>query len=112
MANDSMVGMPRRRHPGFFRVIQHSLRSFRGLSPMAFTGLVLLEINVPFGWGGAAICEAMAVRSGDHRWAVAGVAVYALSWGMVGLGLLMAGRQVQGNLKRRWRSAWRAWRRR
>ena len=105
--------MPERRpRPSFWRVPQHCLRAFRGLSPRAFAGLLMVALNVPVGWGGAAFCALMGAGGKSRIWYVASVAIYALSWGMLGLGLLLAGPPVVTRFRKRSRSAWRAWRRR
>ena len=103
--------MDERLRPSFWRVPQHSLRAFRGLSPLAFAGLLMVALNVPVGWGGAALCAFMGAHGGSRVWYVAAGVVYALSWGMLGLGLLLAGPPVVSRFRRRCRSAWRAWRR-
>ncbi len=99
------------RRPSFWRVPQHCLRAFKGLSPLAFTGLLLVVLNVPVGWGGAAICACMGARSTSRFWYMAAGVIYVLSWVMLGLGLLLAGPQVIASFKKRRQSAWRAWRR-
>jgi len=55
-------------------------------------GLFFLLFNFPFGYGGAALCAAMAAASGRKSlWLIAGALVYGLSWIMFGAGILMAG---------------------
>ena len=55
------------------------------------TGVVLLVINVPFGYGGMAITAAIAAAKKQPGWLIAGGVIYGLSWLMLGLGILMAG---------------------
>ncbi len=104
--------MAERRRPSVWRIPQHCLRAFRGLSPLAFAGLLMVALNVPVGWGGAAFCAFMGARSGSRVWYAAAGAVYVLSWAMLGLGLVLAGPPVVARFRKRCRSAWRAWRRR
>ena len=69
-------------------------------------GVCLIILNMPMGLGGAAFAGAMAVRTGHKAfWAGIGVTIYALSWVMLGLGLILSGKQgVQyaKELKKKW----------
>lgn len=56
-------------------------------------GLLLLTINQPLGWGAMAACTALAVRTGRREFYFWGIGAYAASWVMLGLGLLLAGRE-------------------
>lgn len=55
-------------------------------------GVFFLIFNLPFGFGGAAAAGAAAVATGNKAfWTGVGVAIYASSWAMLGLGVLLAG---------------------
>jgi hypothetical protein len=57
-------------------------------------GVFFLVFNIPLGLVGWIIAASLAVTS-PHKafWAGFGIAVYAISWGMLGLGVLMAGKE-------------------
>ena len=54
-------------------------------------GVALIVVNVPLGWGAGAVGAALAAFTHRKAWLVAGVAAYVLSWGLLGLGVLLAG---------------------
>lgn len=54
-------------------------------------GIVLLVTNQPFGWGAMLLCSILAVKTKKKFFYLVGVGIYALSWGMLGLGFLLAG---------------------
>lgn len=54
-------------------------------------GIILLITNQPFGWGAMILCGALAIKTKKKFFYFLGLAVYALSWGMLGLGILLAG---------------------
>jgi len=55
-------------------------------------GVFFLVFNVPFGYGGGALVTAIAAKMGELALgAFLGVIIYILSWGMMGLGIWMAG---------------------
>jgi hypothetical protein len=54
-------------------------------------GIILLVTNQPLGWGAMFICNALSVNKQDTLYSFLGIGAYALSWGMLGLGLLMVG---------------------
>lgn len=61
------------------------------LTPRFIIGMILLLSNQPLGWGGMLLCMYLAKRTGKKWLYVAGTAVYGLSWGMLALGVYMAG---------------------
>ncbi len=81
---------------------------------IGFVGVVLLAINVPFGYGGAAICTLIATAHPDQKsiWIAVAAGVYAFSWLMLLCGGAMAGPAVARSFKRRIPLTWRAWKRR
>jgi len=54
-------------------------------------GIVLLTTNQPLGWGAMLACNAIAISKHNEFFSYLGIALYALSWGMLGLGALLAG---------------------
>lgn len=56
-------------------------------------GVILLIVNVPFGYSGVAACTAMAIanRHACWCWLLLGGGIYGLSWAMLGIGLLLTG---------------------
>jgi hypothetical protein len=69
-------------------------------------GVLFLVINIPFGYGAGALAVAMEIRTGHPALAaVSGAAIYALSWVMLGLGIVMAGPEgvkLVRDLRGRW----------
>jgi hypothetical protein len=55
-------------------------------------GVALVALNVPLGWLGLLVCGALAATRREPRWAWAGVAAYAFSWVLLGVGLLITGK--------------------
>jgi hypothetical protein len=72
------------------------------------TGVVLLVINFPFGYGGLAACAAIAAYQPDKKalWGGMGIAAYIISWGMFGLGILMTGKEGLVLIKRWKQQIW------
>ena len=70
-------------------------------------GITLLVTNQPIGWGAMFIFNALSINKQNALFSVLGFGAYALSWGMLGLGLLMAGpegiKYSRGLLKKLWR---------
>ena len=70
-------------------------------------GIILIVSNQPLGAGALLICNAIAIQKHDVFFSFLGMGAYALSWGVLGLGLLMAGpegiRYTRGLLRRLWR---------
>ena len=54
-------------------------------------GIVLLTTNQPLGWGAMLVCDAIAISKHNEFFSYLGISLYALSWGMLGLGALLAG---------------------
>jgi hypothetical protein len=55
-------------------------------------GLVLLTTNQPLGWGALLLCAALAVKTGRKELYYWGIVAYGLSWVMLGVGVVLAGR--------------------
>ncbi|MDD5491768.1 MAG: hypothetical protein PHV60_03675 [bacterium] len=55
-------------------------------------GVGLLAVNPVIGWGGAALCSYLAIKTKKRKfYAVMGTSIYALSWIMLLLGGWLAG---------------------
>jgi hypothetical protein len=54
-------------------------------------GVLLLIINIPFGYASVAVGAALFAKTHRVLWQAVGFGGYALSWAMLGLGLWMAG---------------------
>jgi len=71
-----------------------------------YIGILLLTTNQPLGWGAMLICNAIALNRQDLFFTYLGLGLYALTWGMMGLGVLLAGpegiRYSRLLLKRGW----------
>lgn len=55
-------------------------------------GIILIVINVPFGWGGALVCGYYGQKTGKKFFYVMSAVVYALSWVMLALGVVLCGK--------------------
>lgn len=56
-------------------------------------GIILLVTNQPIGWGGMIISNTLALKYHNIFYTYIGFSIYALSWGMLGIGALLAGPQ-------------------
>jgi len=56
-----------------------------------YIGILLLTINQPLGWAAMLICNAIAIDKQNVFFTYLGFVFYALTWGMMGLGILLAG---------------------
>ncbi|MGR3179999.1 MAG: hypothetical protein ACUZ8E_18315 [Candidatus Anammoxibacter sp.] len=74
-------------------------------------GIVLLVTNQPFGWAGMIICNSIAIKEEDYFFSVLGFGIYGLSWGMLGLGALLSGREGIEYSKNLFRTIWKRFRR-
>ncbi|MBW2560463.1 MAG: hypothetical protein JRE40_06360 [Deltaproteobacteria bacterium] len=76
------------------------------LSLRFYIGILLLTTNQPLGWGAMLICNAIAIDRQNIFFTYLGLGFYALTWGMMGLGVLLAGpegiRYSRLLLKRGW----------
>ena len=70
-------------------------------------GIALLVTNQPIGWGAMFIFNALSINKQNALFSVLGFGTYALSWGMLGLGLLLAGpegiKYSRSLIKKLWR---------
>ncbi len=55
-------------------------------------GIILILINVPFGWGGALICGYYGQKTGKKFFYVLSAVIYILSWIMLSVGVLLCGK--------------------
>jgi len=56
-------------------------------------GIVLLIINPAFGWGAIVIFNSLAIIESNEAFYFWGICGYIISWGMLGLGMILAGPQ-------------------
>jgi hypothetical protein len=78
-----------------------------GMSNARFkTGVCLLVLNIPFGQAGVVLAGVLAVKTGHKAfWVGVAVAAYALSWVMLGMGVVLSGRkgmEYAKELVRKW----------
>ena len=63
------------------------------VSAKFIAGMILLTTNQVIGWVGIGLCAYLAKKTKKKYWIAVGTGVYALSWGMVALGLVLAGKE-------------------
>ncbi len=59
----------------------------------SLVGVALLVSNSPFGWGCVAAAGWLATRTGEPRWLAFGAVGYGVSWAMLGLAVVLLGRE-------------------
>ena len=62
-----------------------------GFSIKFWLGMILLVTNQPLGWGGMFAFNALSINDRNLWYSLLGFGIYALSWGMMGLGVYLAG---------------------
>lgn len=99
--------------PGRGAWILHQMKCLKWntLSLRAKIGLLMLFLNVPVGWGGGALCIALAARYKSAVWGIAGPVIYVISWAMIPLGILLCGKPLFAKIKRNKRIVTAAWKR-
>jgi len=55
--------------------------------------MILLTTNQVIGWAGIGASAYLAKKTGKKFWIAVGTGVYIMSWGMVALGILLAGKE-------------------
>lgn len=69
-------------------------------------GIILLIANQPLGWGAMLIGNTLSISKNNALFSLLGIGGYALSWGLLGLGVLMAGpegiKYSRGLFKKLW----------
>lgn len=90
----------------WWRVTKADCRSLR-----ARIGVILLLVNVPFGYSALAICGFLYVQTKNAFWTYLGGACYVLSWLMLVAGTYLTGKQVKDSLGKRLKRVYRSWRR-
>ncbi len=66
------------------------------------TGLILLILNFPVGYGGLAVTGAIAASTEKPFWLLVGLGCYILSWIMLGAGIFLAGTEGIKTTKNIW----------
>jgi hypothetical protein len=69
-------------------------------------GIILLVINQPFGWGALLICNVIAIHERNALFSLLGLGIYALSWGMLGLGFILAGPESSKYFRSYFKKLW------
>jgi len=72
-----------------------------------YIGIVLLTTNQPLGWAALLICNTIAIDKQSIFFTYLGFALYALTWGMMGLGVVLAGPEGIGYSRFLWKRGWR-----
>ena len=100
-----------RRNISLWRLLGKIYTSFAFIArtPRMRLGLFLLIINVPFGYGGAALGTYLAWRLDESKWLTLGAAAYLLSWVMLALATILLGRDTKRFVSIIIRRKWRAW---
>ena len=103
-----------RKKPGLCGLLSHLVRRLfftEHYRLVTLVGLLFVLLNVPIGWGSAALFSLIALhRNMPIFYTIAGLC-YAGSWLLLGLGIVMAGRDTVRAFRARIPRGWRAWRR-
>lgn len=67
-----------------------------------WTGVVFLLINPVIGWGGLSICTLLGKKTGKKFYYKIGLGIYGLSWLILGLGIVLAGREGKRYCREFW----------
>jgi len=72
-------------------------------------GMILLATNQAVGWGGIIYFAYLAKKTGKKIYIAAGTVIYIVSWGMLALGMMLAGPEGLALIKKlfavyRWQS--------
>lgn len=65
-------------------------------------GLVTVVVSFPFGYGGILLFAILAAARKNHVWLWGGMACYAFSWVMLGVGFWLGGRPAYDYARRFW----------
>lgn len=71
-----------------------------------WVGIALLASNQPFGWLAIIVCNSMAISRHSAFYSFLGVYLYLFSWVMVGVGLLLSGREGMEYSRRLLKRGW------
>ena len=100
--------------PSFCALLGHLARRLFVTEKYRFytlVGLLFVLLNVPLGWGGAALFSLIAAyQQKPFFYKIAG-GCYVISWVMLGLGIVLAGRDTVRAFQARIPRSWRAWKR-
>lgn len=85
---------------------------WKSFSFLGRIGALMLVLNIPFGWGGALTCAIIAARSAKPDfWCVVSGVIYAISWLMLALGVLLTDKEFRLMLKKRCKYTIGGWKR-
>jgi len=65
-------------------------------------GLVTVVASFPLGYGGLVLFAVLAATRQNHEWLYGGVACYALSWVLMGIGFWLGGRPAYDYARHFW----------
>ncbi len=66
-------------------------------------GVILLFTNQPLGWGGMILFNSLALKYHKPFYSYIGFSIYALSWGILFLGVYLAGKEGVIFVKNHWK---------
>lgn len=72
-------------------------------NPTMLIGIFLLLINIPLGWIGLVWFIGHAKKTGKKVFYFIGLGIYGLSWGLMGLGILLCGKELAYDLIAKYR---------
>lgn len=102
--------MPNQVKPSICALAAHILRRFKrlGLRGRALAGVLCLLLNVPIGWGGSLLVVTIAEAT-KRRWLYSiATGIYLLSWGILFLGVFLAGAELHKRVRTIIPAAWKA----
>jgi len=56
-------------------------------------GISILFVSFAVGWGGAAVCSALYINTGNSAWLKVAGALYVLSWVLFSISFLVGGKE-------------------
>jgi hypothetical protein len=62
-------------------------------------GVLILFISFIVGWGGAAVCGALFVNTGDESWIKLAGILYAASWVLFSISIVVGGKEAYSRFK-------------
>ncbi len=62
-------------------------------------GVLILFVSFIVGWGGAAVCGVLFINTGDEVWIKLAGILYATSWVLFSLSLVVGGKEAYSRFK-------------
>ena len=91
--------------------VRFTKKAYGGGSFWYKLGLWLFGLNWFVGYGGIAVCTALASATSRKGWLVMGGICYAISWAMLGIGTLLLGAEAKNRLVHDYKSQLKAFKR-